>query len=291
MPPRLASLLRPQCPYRPQCLRLPPLLTRFHTSTARNADSIPNHYETLELQHTASLADIKRQFFTLSKLYHPDKNPSNPSSNAHFIKISEAYHILSSPSLRKAYDRDLHAHIYPRHRHGHNYPSDSHGSASAGHAGGRPASGLSRRRAQFRGPPPSFYKAGGYGTQGDKRAEHAHTRTNSDPSSSSQGADADSAHIGTDAGFSPGQATSGTHVPHFDHLGHKRTHESVARHFNKRARRDGAHFAEDLARTTSGGSMLFNFFAVGGAVIVIGVSATWFQRRAGDGRRRDRGLR
>lgn len=35
----------------------------------------------------------------------------------------------------------------------------------ASYAGSRPASGLSKRRGQFRGPPPSFYAHGGYGNR------------------------------------------------------------------------------------------------------------------------------
>lgn len=42
-------------------------------------------------------------------------------------------------------------------------------STSSSPAGGRPASGLSRRRAQFRGPPPSFYRSGGWGSHAEKR--------------------------------------------------------------------------------------------------------------------------
>ena len=71
-------------------------------------------------------------------------------------------------------------------------------------------------------------------------------------------------------------------MPHFDRQGHKRTHDSVAQHFHKRkTQREGAHFAEDLAR--SGGSLLFNFILVGGAVVLIIMSRNLFKN---DGKRK-----
>jgi hypothetical protein len=58
----------------------------------------------------------------------------------------------------------------------------------------------------------------------------------------------------------------------------------VAQHFQKRkTQREGAHFAEDLAR--SGGSLLFNFVLVGGAVVLIIMSRNLFED---DGRRKGR---
>ena len=35
----------------------------------------PNHYQLLELKPDASEKDIKTQYFTLAKKYHPDLNP------------------------------------------------------------------------------------------------------------------------------------------------------------------------------------------------------------------------
>src|ERR1051325_1551533 len=62
----------------------------FHTTTPRRSDSLPNHYEILQLSPTASSAEIKRQFYTLSKKHHPDRNPDDPTASTRFVAISEA---------------------------------------------------------------------------------------------------------------------------------------------------------------------------------------------------------
>ncbi|KAF2809341.1 DnaJ-domain-containing protein [Mytilinidion resinicola] len=288
MPLRLFPLPRPQAHTYPPCLRprlLPPSTTSkprpFHASTALKTDNpLPNHYEILELQPSASAPEIKRQFFALSKLHHPDRNPADPTASTRFVRLSEAYHVLSSPAKRSAYDAQYHARLAPATaRHTQHTGSFS----SAGYAGSRPPSGLSRRRTQFRGPPPSFYRAGGYGAHGSKRTTgHAHSHAH-EPSGQP---DAD-ASTSTAGGFSPGQQHHGAAVPHFDHRGHRRTHEGVSQHFARKAERAGAHFAEDLAG--SSGSMLFNFVAVGSAVVVIMLSAVWFRRDGGEAGRRAKG--
>jgi DnaJ family protein A protein 2 len=57
-------------------------------------------YETLELEKDASQKDIKKAYFRLSKIHHPDKG-----GDAHkFKEISAAYEILSDPEKRKQYD-------------------------------------------------------------------------------------------------------------------------------------------------------------------------------------------
>jgi len=273
-PPR-QRLSRPQrlfqpC-FHPHYLRSTPSIAtrRFHASARRKADNkAPNYYETLELQPSASPAEIKRQFFTLSKLHHPDVNRTDPTASTRFVAISEAYHVLSSPSKRQSYDAQFHP---PSHHHPHHTGSFS----SAGYAGSRPPSGLSRRRTQFRGPPPSFYREGGYGAHASKRTAgggHVHPH----PTPEEPEADPTS----TAGGFSPGQSSHhhGTAVPHFDSRGHRRTHEGVGQHFARKAERAGAHFAEDLAG--SSGSMLFNFVAVSGVLVVVVLFAGWLR---GDG--------
>ncbi|KAF2490692.1 DnaJ-domain-containing protein [Lophium mytilinum] len=288
MPLRLLLLPRPQRLTSSPCLRphllLPPIASKtrpFHPSPPLHTDNpLPNHYETLELPPSASPAEIKRQFFALSKLHHPDRNPSDPTASTRFVALSEAYHILSSPTKRSTYDAQYHTHLAPATaRHTQHTGSFS----SAGYAGSRPPSGLSRRRTQFRGPPPSFYRSGGYGAHGAKRgAGHAHAHGNE-----GTGEEEAEAATSTAGGFSPGQQHHGTTVPHFDHRGHRRTHEGVSQHFKRKAERAGAHFAEDLAG--SSGSMLFNFVAVGSAVVVIMLSAVWFKRDEGGVGKRSRG--
>ena len=57
-------------------------------------------YETLELEKDASQKDIKKAYFRLSRLHHPDKGGDEHK----FKEISAAYEILSDPEKRKQYD-------------------------------------------------------------------------------------------------------------------------------------------------------------------------------------------
>ncbi|MCZ2247535.1 MAG: DnaJ domain-containing protein [Bacteroidia bacterium] len=62
-----------------------------------------DYYDILGIPQTASLAEIKSAYRTLAKKYHPDVCKE---LNAHqkFIRINEAYVILSNSSSRKEFD-------------------------------------------------------------------------------------------------------------------------------------------------------------------------------------------
>lgn len=62
-----------------------------------------NFYEALGVEKTASLAEIKKAYYILALQHHPDKSPS-PESAEIFKKIGTAYHVLSDPVKRRAYD-------------------------------------------------------------------------------------------------------------------------------------------------------------------------------------------
>jgi DnaJ-class molecular chaperone len=65
------------------------------------ADTYNDPYIALQLSPDATAADIKRAFRTLSLQYHPDR----PGGNAEaFIKINDAYAILSDTELRAQHD-------------------------------------------------------------------------------------------------------------------------------------------------------------------------------------------
>ncbi|KAL5346105.1 hypothetical protein ACLOAV_009137 [Pseudogymnoascus australis] len=146
--------------------RLIPPCRRFvqHSAAAPKA----THYETLRIPTTATAKEIKTAFYHLSKLSHPDRNPSDPTASTRFVHLSEAYAVLRTPSTRQRYDRDIGLHhrraSHPIHPASH-APAQSH----YGPAGGRAPSGLSRRRTAFRGAPPSFYRSGGWGEHSAKR--------------------------------------------------------------------------------------------------------------------------
>ncbi|KAF2710630.1 DnaJ-domain-containing protein, partial [Pleomassaria siparia CBS 279.74] len=243
-------------------------------TTPRNLDPQPNHYETLSLEPTATPSDIKRQFFTLSKRHHPDKNPDDPTASTRFVQISEAYHVLSIPEKRAQYDRQIQQSSGASRWGGDGgigkYPQGSYSSAS--YAGSRPATGLNKKRSTFRGPPPSFYNSGGYGQHSAKRGEyahhqHPHTNTKSHPGTAEGETRPESESYG---GFGPGQTDQGSEVPHFDDRRHRLTHDHVNEHIHARRRnRRRDEIPDDIDR----GGTLINFLLVSGAVGMIGLSA------------------
>jgi curved DNA-binding protein CbpA len=147
------------------------------------------------------------------------------------MRISEAYSILSSATKRAKYDREHMNIAHPAHA-AHAHRKGSY--ASTGPAGGRPASGLSRRRGTFRGPPPSFFRSGGWGAQSEKRktAHEESTGGAASASASRPGAGAgQTSGKGTAGGMGPGQDPFGHRddVPHFDKESHERTGRNIDR--------------------------------------------------------------
>ncbi|MFQ3568448.1 MAG: DnaJ C-terminal domain-containing protein [Aggregatilineales bacterium] len=64
-----------------------------------------DYYKTLGVSRTASDKEIKSAFRKLAKKYHPDANPDDPSAEAKFKEINEAYEVLSDKEKRSLYDR------------------------------------------------------------------------------------------------------------------------------------------------------------------------------------------
>ena len=67
------------------------------------------YYEVLEVERTANDGDIKTAFRKLAMQWHPDRNPSDASSEHRFKEINEAYEVLKDADKRAAYDRFGHA--------------------------------------------------------------------------------------------------------------------------------------------------------------------------------------
>src|ERR1700722_11770798 len=61
-------------------------------------------YVTLGLARGATPTDIKRAYKRLARKYHPDINPGDRTSAAHFRQIAEAYETLINPDRRRWYD-------------------------------------------------------------------------------------------------------------------------------------------------------------------------------------------
>ena len=68
--------------------------------------AIPDHYERLGLSPDASLEAIRRRHRDLARRYHPDMDSSAESAEK-IRSVNEAYHALSDPERRAAYDLTL----------------------------------------------------------------------------------------------------------------------------------------------------------------------------------------
>ncbi len=64
-----------------------------------------DYYKVLELDKTATEAEIKKAYRKLARKYHPDLNPNDASAKKKFQQINEANEVLSDPEKRKKYDQ------------------------------------------------------------------------------------------------------------------------------------------------------------------------------------------
>ncbi len=66
-----------------------------------------DYYSIIEAWPTSSIDDIKKNYFRLAKLYHPDVAGDVPENRERFKLINEAYSVLSDPQKRHEYDEQL----------------------------------------------------------------------------------------------------------------------------------------------------------------------------------------
>ncbi|RAL16468.1 DnaJ domain protein [Aspergillus homomorphus CBS 101889] len=249
--------------------------TSHHRASARE----PTYYELLDVPITASQGEIKKQFYTLSMRHHPDRNRDDPTASARFSRISAAYNVLSQPNKRAAYDRD-HG-IYAQYQNTRStatagqHPMGSYSSHSANlhtkgtsYAGSRPASGLSNRRGQFRGPPPSFYANGGYGRTG---------RSAPGPGSGGGGGGGASSAGQTSAANDedPTSFIDRNPIHHFNARGHYKT--QTAEDARRRERRGKAMDALNEQYLGNPWATAVRFVTVCGIVLGAGTMAGWVQ--------------
>jgi len=64
-----------------------------------------DYYALLGVSRNADIKEIKRAYRDLSKKYHPDKNPDNEEAHDKYVKIAEAYEVLSDDEKRRIYDQ------------------------------------------------------------------------------------------------------------------------------------------------------------------------------------------
>ncbi|MFD1705057.1 molecular chaperone DnaJ [Methylopila henanensis] len=66
-------------------------------------------YEILEVERTATDAELKVAFRKSAMKWHPDRNPGDAAAEAKFKEVNAAYDCLKDPQKRAAYDRFGHA--------------------------------------------------------------------------------------------------------------------------------------------------------------------------------------
>ena len=64
-----------------------------------------DYYKILNLDKSASDADIKKAYRKLAREHHPDLNPNDKEAHKRFQQINEANEVLSDPEKRKKYDQ------------------------------------------------------------------------------------------------------------------------------------------------------------------------------------------
>lgn len=65
--------------------------------------SIKNYYAILQVEPSASIAEIKKAYRRLALQHHPDKNNNDSYSSAQFEEIKEAYEVLTDPVKKEYY--------------------------------------------------------------------------------------------------------------------------------------------------------------------------------------------
>jgi curved DNA-binding protein CbpA len=102
-------------------------------------DMRPYYYQILEIDSDASQEEVKGAYRRLAKLYHPDIN-REPGAAAKFIRIQQAYEVLSDLESRNRYD-----HYALRYTHKSDSPTPEYGSSSPGNRRSYPYTGYGGR--------------------------------------------------------------------------------------------------------------------------------------------------
>jgi curved DNA-binding protein CbpA len=64
---------------------------------------LKDYYSILEIETSATYAEIKKSFRRLAQQYHPDKNNNDPYASSRFTEIKEAYEVLTNPAKKEYY--------------------------------------------------------------------------------------------------------------------------------------------------------------------------------------------
>lgn len=65
----------------------------------------PSLYDLMGVSPTRGFtpSELKKSYYTLSKMYHPDKNP-DPAAAEIFMRVKQGYDVLGDSQKRMAYD-------------------------------------------------------------------------------------------------------------------------------------------------------------------------------------------
>src|SRR4051812_39507887 len=74
-----------------------------------------DYYEILGIHKAASADEIKKAYRKLARKHHPDTNRGDPSAEAKFKEVQEAYDVLADEKKRANYDQFGHAGVSSAH--------------------------------------------------------------------------------------------------------------------------------------------------------------------------------
>ena len=84
----------------------PPKAINHEATLATGKVGKGDHYAMLGIARGASADDVKRAYHSLSKRWHPDKNPEHTTeAEAIFKAVKLAYETLSDADKRRRYDK------------------------------------------------------------------------------------------------------------------------------------------------------------------------------------------
>lgn len=125
-----------------------------------------DYYKVLEIDKSATAAEIKKAYRKLARKLHPDLNPNDKAAHEKFQKINEANEVLSDPEKRKKYDQ------YGKDwQHADAFEQSRRQQSSGGFGGGRTYTSGGQRfdDSQFSDFFESMFGGGGFSGQGQRR--------------------------------------------------------------------------------------------------------------------------